>query len=138
MNYDEELKKIDPDLQFHIYKKWYNSMQLHDKASGETKDMINGLNCKIDRICDCLFGIPGDEKSGVVKAVSRIEAHAEYTNGRVTKLELWQAGVIGVSSLLVFAVPSLAWYFWNRTDEMRDNIMTHIAKDEMNFNKLIQ
>lgn len=97
---------------------------------------IDGLDKKITRICDCLFGVEGDDQSGVVRTVDRIECHAKETNGRVNKLELWQAGVIAVSAILSISVPTLAWYFVNKFDTLNTEVLTHIASDTKEFNNL--
>jgi hypothetical protein len=132
-----------------LYQNGFKAGQEHSKSSPETIRAIGelrehntelfGMVKSIHESIHSEFGIIEtlkEIKSNTEKELSEIKGHTARTNGRVGALENWKAGLVVGFSILMFAVPSITWYFINKFDTLRDNVLTHIASDSDAFNRL--
>lgn len=70
------------------------------------------------------------------KEIGEVKKHVKITNGRVTKLELWKAGLIASWTIVTILFPILFVYFMNNLKyEINDKIVTEI---ELNNNKYFE
>jgi hypothetical protein len=72
------------------------------------------------------------------ETLKTILAQTTKTNGRVNKLENWQAGVVAVTILLSTLVPACAAWFFYKVTNLNDTVIAHISKDTKEFNNLIK
>jgi len=60
--------------------------------------------------------------------VSKIESHVEKTNGRVRKLEVWRAGLLGAWAVVTVLFPIMFVYFMNNFRyEVKEIVENHVS-----------
>jgi hypothetical protein len=145
----KQIDKLDPDVQSLIFQKGFKSGLEHQRPSPETACAIKELresNAKlftmVESIHDSIhseFGIITvlrEIKSNTEKELTEIKGHTGRTNGRVGALENWKAGIVATIAMLSVGLPAISWYFIQKFDTLRETVITHIAQDKENFNKL--
>ncbi len=119
-----QLDKIEPDIQHYIFEKGYKSGLEHQAPSPKTLEMFGKIEQKLDNIHNYIFGFEGE--GGLNKKIDSIETQTKRTNGRVSKLETWQAGVIATCALLSV----IGWYYVSKFDIAYDKITVLYAQQK--------
>ena len=73
-------------------------------------------NREIDNKFNSLLEQQALRDHSIIESLNRIEAQTIKTNGRVNSLELYKAGVVAVTALLVITIPSIVWYFIDKIE----------------------
>lgn len=134
MNFEEELKKVDPDVQHIIWQKGFEARVGHNQPSPETLKIIGDLKAENAQQFGLIQSIYETIHSeyGIMAILKEIKDQTCKTNGRVTKLEFWQAGVIALGTIATIAIPSIGWYYINRFDKLETSVTVHHAQYNLN------
>lgn len=131
------------DVDAIIYNKGFQAGREHIEPSQTTLNKFEDVNKslsdltkKIDKIYFCMFGLEEDKQAGLLFMVNEIREQTKKTNGRVTKIENWKAGIVAVVALLLFLVPACIGWFFTKINTLNDNVISHIASDERIFNQI--
>lgn len=122
--FEEQIKSLDPDLQHYIFQKGFSSGLEHQQPSPKTLEMFGKIEQKLDNIHNFIFGFEGE--GGLNKKIDSIEIQTKKTNGRVSKLEIWQAGVVATCALLSV----IGWYYVDKFDVAYDKVTVLYAQQK--------
>ena len=130
MNFNEEIKKIDPDVQAFLLSVGSRISQEHSRPSPETSKAISDLREhnaeQFQMIKSINDSIHGD--LGIIKILEDIKAQTIRTNGRVTKLESWRSYLAGGMALFcLFGLPMI-WMLINDVRDTAEAVNEHIAQ----------
>lgn len=120
MNYDEQIKNIDPDIQHYIFQKGVQAGIEHQQPSPKTLELFEKMDKrlqKLDAIHHFIFGVEG--KGGLATRFDNVE-------NDVNSLKLWQKGVISVCAILT----AIGLYYVDRFDKMDERVTTLIAQSK--------
>jgi hypothetical protein len=135
---ENKIMTDDNDKKTAEYNAGFQNGRIYSNSSPETLKLFSELKNENTQLFGLVQSIHETIHSefGIMAILKDIKEQTCKTNGRVNKLEFWQAGVIAIGTLFSVVIPSVAWYYIYKFDTLKNDVTIHIAQDIEMFNQI--